>query len=137
MATKKKEVKTQVFSLLRDLTDSDKCPPQSRAIVGVLKKLGGKNIGRKEILDGLRAPGIVSTAQSIERIFGFYRPRLIEMGVMKEDVSITHIDVEVPDKPAKEAKAPKAEKAGEVKASDAKAPKADAVQGHKGTAKSA
>lgn len=144
MATTKKEVKTQVFSLVRDLTDSDKCPPQARAIVGILKA-HGKAISRKDLLEAMKVTGVITTTQSIERIFGFYRPRLVDMGVMKEDVHISHVEVEVPDKPAKEPKAPKAEKAaaGDGKTAEgkvgetAKAPKVDAAKDHKGTAKTA
>lgn len=142
MATTKKEVKTQVFSLVRDLTDSDKCPPQARAIVSILKA-HGKAISRKDLLEAMKVTGVITTTQSIERIFGFYRPRLVDMGVMKEDVHISHVEVEVPDKPAKEPKAPKAEKAaaGDGKTAEGKvgekAPKVDAAKDHKGTAKTA
>lgn len=120
MATEKKKVITKKFTLARELNDADKCPPQAKVVVGVIKSLGGK-ADRAAIIDKLKAAGTLTTNQTVERIFGFYRPRLIAMGVLKEEVEETVVEVQVPDKPAK-AEKPAGEKKGEgsTKAHDVK-----------------
>lgn len=110
MATKQKEVKVKTFTLVRELSDKDKCPPQAKTIVNAVKALGGAAT-REQIVASLKAPGVVETTQSVERIFGFYRPRLTDMGVLKEEVTTTTVEVPVAEKPAKAPKAPKEPKA--------------------------
>ena len=129
MATVKKEVKNKFYSLVRDLTESDKCPPQAKVIVQVLKEVGGK-ISREDLIAKLKAPGLIKTEQTVERIFGFYRPKLVEMGIMKEEIETSTVEVQVADKP-EPAKAEGAA-AGAAAPAKEKAAKSDATKGHKG-----
>lgn len=107
MATETREVKKKYYAVVKDISESDKCPPQARLIVDTIKAAGGR-MSREDLLAALkRSPeeGGLKTSQTAERILGFYRPRLADMGVLKEEVETTTIEVEVPDKPAKEEKA--------------------------------
>ncbi len=114
MATEKKKVTIKKFALARELNDSDKCPPQAKVVVAAVKALGGK-AERAAIIDELKKGGTLTTTQTVERIFGFYRPRLIDMGVLKEEVEEKTIDVEVADKAPKVEKPAKAETPKEAK----------------------
>lgn len=109
MATEKKQVKTKVYVVVRELADSEKCPPQAKLIIDTIKAAGGK-MSREDLLTQLKRPaeqGGLKTNQTAERILGFYRPKLVDdLGILKEETVTTEIEVEVPDKPAK---APKAE----------------------------
>ena len=140
MAIVKKQIKNKVYSILKGIGENDKCPPQALLIVKTIQDAGGK-IGREELLKLLgRAPeeGGLTTNQATERILGFYRPKLVALGVLQEDVVVTEIDVEVPDKPAKPAKAAKAD--APVATDGAAAPDApptDKVKDHKGKHKAA
>ncbi len=133
MATEKKKVVTKKFSLTRELNDSDKCPPQAKVVVAALKALGGK-ADRATIIAELKKGGTLTTTQTVERIFGFYRPRLIDLGVLKEEVVETVVEVQVPDKPpkaekpAKEAK-PAAE-GGKPAGQGGSGPQAGQTHGH-------
>ena len=103
MAIVKKQIKKKVYSVLKDVGANDKCPPQARLIVDTIKTAGGK-IEREELLTLLKRPpeqGGLKTNQTAERILGFYKPKLTEMGVLKEETEVTEIEVEVPDKPVK------------------------------------
>ena len=102
MATEKKIVKVKFYVLQKEIGASDKCPPQARLIVETVKAAGGK-IEREALLALLKRPveqGGLKTGQTAERILGFYRPKLKEMGVMLEVVKDKEIEVQVPDKPA-------------------------------------
>ena len=141
MAIVKKQIKKKVYSVLKDVGANDKCPPQARLIVDTIKTAGGK-IEREELLTLLKRPpeqGGLKTNQTAERILGFYKPKLTEMGVLKEETEVTEIDVEVPDKPVK-ADAPAAPAAATGAAADApaEAPAEPAsVKGAKGKHKAA
>jgi len=113
MAIVKKQVKSKFYSLIREINDKDKCPPQALVVVKAIAE--GKS-GRKELVEKLSQPGRLTTTQTPERIFSFYRPRLIDMGVVKEEVVTSEIDVEVPDKPEKPPKEPKPPKEKKVAA---------------------
>ena len=107
MAIVKKEVKKKVYVVLKDVGANDKCPPQAKLIIDTIKAAGGK-IGREELLTLLKRPvdqGGLKTNQTAERILGFYKPKLTEMGILREDTVTSEVEVEVPDKPAKEEKA--------------------------------
>jgi hypothetical protein len=128
MATVKKEVKTKFYVVVNDIGANDKCPPQSRLIVDTIKAAGGR-MSREDLLAALKRPpdqGGLKTNQTAERILGFYKPKLTEINVLKEEIETKEIEVEVPDKPAKEAK-------GEAKAAAANgegaSPDPNAVQG--------
>ena len=136
MAIVKREVKKKFYSVLKEVGASDKCPPQARLIVDTIKTAGGR-VEREELLTLLRRPvdqGGLKTNQTAERILGFYKPRLEDMGVMKEE-SIDHeVEVEVPDKPAPAA-APAADAAGAANAPAE--PAHDKVKDAKGKKKAA
>ncbi len=132
MAIVKKEVKYKVYSVLKEVGTNDKCPPQAQVILAAIKARGG-SVKREDLVADLKKPiesGGLKTNQTAERILGFYKPKLIEMGVLKEETKTETIDVEVPDKPAK-AEAPAKTDA----AAPAKAEKAS--KGSKGEAKGA
>jgi hypothetical protein len=131
MPTEKKTVNVQHFELLRELTDKDKCPPQAKVIVTILKA-AGKPMSRADLIAELSKPGVLTTRQTPERIFGFYRPRLIEMGMLKESQVATEVEVEVAEKPAKAEKAAAAPADG---AAPTEVPKS--VKGKKGEPKDA
>jgi len=103
MAIVKKQIKKKVYSVLKDVGANDKCPPQARLIVDTIKTAGGK-IEREELLTLLKHPpeqGGLKTNQTAERILGFYKPKLTEMGVLQEATETEEIEVEVPDTPVK------------------------------------
>jgi len=134
MAIEKKIVKSKVYKVVKAVEASDKCPPQARLIVDTITAAGG-SLGRDELMTLLkRAPeqGGLKTNQTAERILAFYRPKLVAMGVLKEDVVETTIEVEVPDKPAP---APAAAAAEAGAAAGAPASDAKGVKGAKGTRK--
>ena len=135
MAIVKKQIKKKVYSVLKDVGANDKCPPQARLIVDTIKTAGGK-IEREELLTLLKRPpeqGGLKTNQTAERILGFYKPKLTEMGVLKEETEVTEIDVEVPDKPVK-ADAPADMPAATAEAA---APAPDKTKDNKGKHKAA
>ena len=106
MAIVKKEVRNRYYTIVSDLGENVKCPPQALLIINTIKAAGGR-IGREELITLLKRPpedGGLKTGQTVERILGFYRPRLIDMGVMKEEFEVSVIEVELPDKPKKEKK---------------------------------
>jgi hypothetical protein len=120
---------------------NDKCPPQARLIVDTIKTAGGK-IEREELLTLLKRPpeqGGLKTNQTAERILGFYKPKLTEMGVLQEVTETEEIEVEVPDKPAKaDAPATPAAAAGAAADAPVEAPAEPvSVKGAKGKHKAA
>lgn len=137
MAIVKKQIKKKMYSTKRDIGANDKCPPQARLIIELIKNSGGK-IEREELLTLLRRSpeeGGLKTNQTPERILGFYKPKLTEMGVLQEDTEISEIDVEVPDKPVKAvATPPAADAAQTVKTAE---PVQDKTKNAKGTHKAA
>ena len=105
MATEKKVVKIKVYSSPKQLGENEKCPPQAKLILKLIAEnaVDGK-IERDALITLLKRPpaeGGLETRQSPERILGFYRPRLVEQGVLLEETIDREIEVEVPDKPAK------------------------------------
>jgi hypothetical protein len=103
MATKKVVEKVKYYVLDKPIPEGEKCPPQSRLIVETVQKAGGK-ITRDELLRLLRRPveeGGMKATQPIERVLGFYRPRLKEAGILHEVEESHETEVEVPDEPAK------------------------------------
>ena len=107
MATEKKVVKTKYYVALREIAANEKCPPQAKLIVDLIAAAGGK-ILRDDLVKLLSRPpaeGGLTTRQTPERILGFYRPKLRDMGVANEVIEESTIEVEVPDKPAKPEKA--------------------------------
>ena len=109
MATEKKQIKTRFYTALRPVADTDKVPPQAKLIMSTIVEAGGR-VERDALLQLLsRKPedGGLKTNQTADRILGFYRPKLTEIGILKEETETTEIDVEVPDKPEKPAKVKK------------------------------
>ena len=138
MAIVKKQIKKKVYSVLKDVGANDKCPPQAHLIVDTIKTAGGK-IEREELLTLLKRPpeqGGLKTNQTAERILGFYKPKLTEMGVLQEVTETEEIEVEVPDKPAK-ADAPAATAAAPAATAEAAPPAPDKVKDAKGKHKAA
>ena len=135
MAIEKKTIKTKIYLVLKDIDPNTKCPPQSRLIIETISKAGGK-LRREELLTLLKRPveeGGLKTNQTAERILGFYKPKLVAMGVLREDEESTEVDFEVPDKPAKEEKA-----AGDAATpAEASAGKGKSKKGEKGEHKAA
>lgn len=100
MATVKKEVKKKFYVVKKEIGANDKCTPQAKVIVDTVVAAGGK-MSREDLVAALKRPveeGGLKTNQTAERILGFYRPRLSEMGVLEEVVEVSEIEVEVPDK---------------------------------------
>jgi len=125
MAIVKKQIKKKFYAVLKDVGQNDKCPPQARLIVDTIKAAGGR-VEREALLELLKRPpeqGGLKTNQTAERILGFYKPKLTETGVLKEETETTEIEVEVPDKPAKtDAPAAAADPAASTEAAPASAP---------------
>lgn len=140
MAIEKKKVVNKYYTIIKDIDAATKCPPQARLIVETIKA-AGERTEREALMTLLRRPpleGGLTTNQTVERIVGFYKPKLVEMGVLREDTEVIEIDVEVPDKPAPATAAPAA--TAEVAAPVAEAPAApapDKVKDKKGTHKAA
>ena len=102
MAIEKKQIKKKVYSTPKEIGANEKCPPQAKLILDTIKAAGGK-VEREALLNLLKRPveqGGLKTNQTAERILGFYRPKLVALGVLKEETEVTEIEVEVPDKPA-------------------------------------
>ena len=137
MATETKKVKktTTYYTSGRDIGPSEKCPPQAKLILDIVKANGGK-VERTALLALLnRTPdgtpnGGLKTNQTAERILGFYRPKFKAEGTLTEEKIVTEeeIQVEVKEKPAPAAAA--AAPAGEP-ASNATAEVGGAKQEHK------
>lgn len=137
MATEQKEIKKKVYSVLKDVGENDKCPPQAKLILNTIKAAGGK-MSREDLIAALkRAPeqGGLKTTQTPERILGFYKPKLETDGYIQEDSVSEMVTVEVADKPAKAPKAPKADSA--VGEASMDTPAKDKVKGAKGEQKTA
>ena len=79
---------------VREITDKDKVSPQAKIIVEVLLK-SKKPLSREEVVAAI-APKL-TTVQEPARIFGFYRPRLLEAKLMRENVA----QIETPAKKEK------------------------------------
>jgi len=122
MATKIVKTKQKFYVTLREIAANEKCPPQAKLIIDLIAANGGK-ISKEDLIALLQRPpnpaapleGGLVTTQTAERILGFYRPKLAEMGVAREEETITETKVEVPDPPAKEEKPAKEPKAKKVK----------------------
>ena len=133
MAIQTKEVKVKVYSLIRPVDkEKDKCPPQAGVIVEAVAEAKGK-IDRAALIAVLK-DGRVKTNQTVERIFAFYRQKLIDMGVLREEVRVDKVDVVVPDKPAKEPKVEKPKVEKPAKEPKAEKPAAGPAAPQKGTA---
>jgi hypothetical protein len=118
MAKELKKVQFKSYQLLKDVPETQKCPPQCRLILNTIKAAGG-TMTRDDLIMMLKRPveqGGLKTNQTAERIFGFYRPKLTLSGVLKELVSEKEVEVEVPDKPAPAAKVAAAAQAGQAPA---------------------
>lgn len=103
MATVKKQIKKKTYTVLKDIDANQKCPPQQRLILDTIKAAGG-TMSREDLMTALKRPveqGGLKTNQTAERIFGFYKPTLVENGILQENTETTEVEVEVPDKPAK------------------------------------
>jgi hypothetical protein len=108
-----KQKKTKVsYVLVGEIAPNEKAPPQSKLIVDTLKNAGG-TLSKEELVALLSRPateGGLTTRQAPDRILGFYRPKLVAAGILKEVKEEIEVEVEVPDKPAPEPKAEKPEK---------------------------
>lgn len=136
MATVKKTINQKHYAIIKAVGENDKCPPQAKVIVKTISEQEGQVIERSKLIELLK-DGRLTTNQTPERIFSFYRPRLIEMGVMEERQVPVEVEIEVPDKPAK-AEKPAATAAEGAEAPAAEAPAAPAsVKGKKGEPKAA
>ncbi len=138
MAIVKKKVNTKFYTTPKEVGANDKCPPQAKLILDTIKAAGGR-VSREDLMNLLKRPveqGGLKTTQTAERILGFYKPKLTELGVLKEETETTEIDVEVPDKPAPAEKAAGAADAAAATGGQS-APAADKTKGKKGEHKAA
>lgn len=106
------KIKTYVH--VRDLNENEKCAPQAKIILQVIKAAGEAGIERKALIEtlGSMVGTTLTTTQGVDRIFGFYRKPLLASGVISEVVT----EVEKPkaeesaegaEAPAKKKRAPK------------------------------
>ena len=140
MATKTIEKKS--YQLIRDLdSEKDKCPPQAKVILDTLKAAPEQTMERVALIEALK-DGRLKATQPEERVFGFYRPKLIAAKLIKE--IIFKVEIEVPDKEPKEPKkknalTPEGEAATTEAGAEATAENGEAksskVKGSKGTPK--
>lgn len=70
--------KAENITLLKELTFEDKMPLQCKQIIGLLSDAQNKTLTREALLE-VMVP-VIATRQPIERIYSFYRPRLISGG---------------------------------------------------------
>lgn len=72
------------LTILRDLKDEDKLPPQAKIIVETITgKVGvNKPIERQTLIDQLKADGKLETRQDMARIVSFYQPKLEQLGLL-------------------------------------------------------
>lgn len=130
MATKSIEKKS--YQLIRDLDpEKDKCPPQAKVILETLKAAPEQTMERAELIAALK-DGRLKATQPEERVFGFYRPKLIAAKLIRE--ILCKVDIEVPDKePKKVVSTDGSEPAEGAEAGEAKQTKS--TKGSKGVAK--
>lgn len=69
-----------VVTLSKMATEKDALPPQAVAILETLQK-GGKKMTREKLIAALK--GKVKSSQPLERIFSFYRAKLVDGGFIK------------------------------------------------------
>jgi hypothetical protein len=86
---KKRTVNAAVeYSLKREPTAEDKLPPQCKQIVDILAAAPDKKLNRETLLAEMTK--VVKTRQPMERILGYYQPRLISKGlvIMSQNVKV-------------------------------------------------
>ena len=98
MATRK----IKFYALGRKVTEKDKVAPQAGCILSCLPE-DKSTIARDQLIERV-TDKIGETRQPPSRIFSFYRPHLVSMGVMKE--SVKEVEVEKPAKDGEAASAP-------------------------------
>jgi len=98
MATIKK------YKVTRENKKDEKFAPQAQAILDAIKGFG-EPVERGALLANLEKSGVLKTKQTPARVFSFFRPRLVEAGILKELKEVTA--EEKPVKAAKEPKEPK------------------------------
>lgn len=97
MATIKK------YKVTRENKKDETFAPQAQAILDAIKTFG-EPVERAALLENLEKSGVLKTRQTPARVFSFFRPKLVEAGILKEIKEVT------PEEKAA-AKAPKAPKA--------------------------
>lgn len=93
------------YKISREFKKDEKFAPQAVTIVEQIKSYG-EPVERATLFADLEKSGKLNTKQSVSRVFSFFRPKLVEAGLLKE-IKETVAD---PEKPAKAAKAEKTEK---------------------------
>lgn len=99
MATIKK------YKVTRENKKDEKFAPQAQAILDAVKGFG-EPVERAALLASLEKSGVLKTKQTPARVFSFFRPKLVEAGILKEIKETVETE-----KPAKAAKAEKSEPA--------------------------
>lgn len=103
-----KSIKTKAYTVAKMPDDNVKCPPQAKVIVEAIKELqesnGNQPVSLDELVTKLKAEGKLNTRQSEARIFGFYRPKLKDQGVLVEHTKDVEVPIEVKPKKAPTAK---------------------------------
>ena len=95
MATIKK------YKVTRENKKDEKFAPQAQAILDAIKGFG-EPVERGALFSSLEKSGVLKTKQTPARVFSFFRPKLVEAGILKEIREVTQ-----EEKPAKAPKAPK------------------------------
>ncbi len=98
MATIKK------YKVTRENKKDETFAPQAQAIIDAIKGFG-EPVERGALLASLEKSGVLKTRQTPARVFSFFRPKLVESGILKELKEVT-----AEEKPVKAAKEPKAAK---------------------------
>lgn len=93
----------KLYKVTRENKKDEKFAPQAQAILDTIRGLNAP-VERGDLIAVLDKSGVLKTRQGSARVFSFFRPKLIEAGILKE------IKEEVAtEKPAKAAKTEKAE----------------------------
>ncbi len=100
MATRK------LYKVTRENKKDESFAPQAQAILDTIKA-NGEPVERAALLEKLEKSQVLKTKQTPARVFAFFRPKLVEAGILKEIKEV------VPDaeKPAKAAASEKKAKA--------------------------
>lgn len=109
MATIKK------YKVTRENKKDEKFAPQAQAILDAIKTYN-EPVERSVLLAGLEKSGVLKTKQTPARVFSFFRPKLVESGILKELKETV-----AAEKPAKEPKATKEAKPAKSKKTEQKA----------------
>lgn len=74
---------TTKYKVTRESKADEKFAPQAQAIIDAIKTYT-EPVSRETVLAKLEKSGALNTRQSLSRVFSFFRPKLIQSGIVRE-----------------------------------------------------